>query len=624
MLEKIKPILNFKLSFSALIGISAAVILSLLIKLSFVTISILILLFTTSIVIFYYSKYKSLISFCCFFIVGLVSSEIYNQNNRVYPLESKINDEKAWVKGTIKDIKVRNKYARLTLTKTEIYSDLLEKPVQNVIVSTFSSRIRTAKIGDEFVAKVLLKKPTGKLFKDDFDYAEYLLQNKINLTAQVRGELFITPPEGSYSFIEQILNYRLTLVDKIQDDYKESPEVAGVTTALITGMKGLIPQSTKENFRNSGLAHLMAISGMHMAFLFGFIFVMIRYFICLFPKVALNFSSKKIACVVGVGFAGFYLILAGATLPTIRAFSMVLIFSITIMLNRIKIALHSLCVIAILILLFDPMAIFSASFQLSFAAVFAILIYNQAKKDELIIDFTRLGKSLRGISNVVNISIVAFCATMFFVASHFGYISIYSIFANIISSVLMTILVMPCLIVYFIGCLLFDVQLFSSLNEFSISILSSVAQYFANFADSSVYISPSYSFVLLASSCVVIGLIVLDIPRKYILSACILFISFIVPVKFNLRPEIVSIKGNQAIAVRNNDQITILGHIDKRDLRKVLRFYKLEQSNIDLPKTCDVSGCVYSVGNKTILLPSDEFSPSVEDYYLVDYVIFSE
>jgi len=623
MLEKIKLILNFKLSFAAVIGISAATVFNLTNQISSTSIFVLSLFLILIILVSYHQKYKSLISFCAFFIVGIASSTIYNQYYRVYPVNSVINEEKVWVKGIITDIKFKNKYAKVTLKNIDIYTDMLtqeeQKKIPYIIIATFRSRVTDAKIGDEMVSKVMLRVPKSRSFADDFDYKSYLLQNKTNLIAQVRGGIYITPPENGYSIIEQILNYRISLTDKIQNNYKENPEVAGITMALITGMKGDIPKESSENFRNSGLSHLMAISGMHMAFLFGFVFLIVRYLLCFCPNIALNFSSKKIACVVGLVFAGFYLILAGASLPTIRAFSMILMFSITILINRTKITLHSLCVIAILILIFNPMAIFSASFHLSFVAVFAILLYNQSKKEELVIDYSKFSKFVRGFSNIVNISIVAFCATMFFVASHFGYISIFSIFANIVSSILMTFFVMPALITYYIGFLVLNINIFSTLNEFSISALNSVAQYFAEFSNSSVYISPEYSFVLLFVSIIVISLIVFNVRFKYLLSFVILFVSFIIPIKFDLKPQIIPI--NNAIAIRKDNSLTVLGNIEKRNLKKLLQFYKLKQTNINLPKTCDISGCIYKINNKKILQMNEEFSSSPEDLNLVDYVV---
>ena len=560
---------------------------------------------------------------CVFFILGLVSSGIYNANFRVYQLSDAIHEEKAWVKGQITEIKVRGKYAQIYIKEPEIYSDLVESLeysyIPNMIISTFASRLTDAKIGDELVAKVFLQKPSGKLFADDFNYQNYLLQNRINLTGQVRGALYVTALEHDYTLLQKIQNYRKDVFNKIKQYYQNN-EVAGLTAALITGYRGSVDYETKEIFKNSGLAHLMAISGMHMAFLAGIIFVLVRYLLCLVPVVALNYDSKKIAGAITILFALFYLLLAGGSLPTLRAFLMVFMFVVTMVLNRSKVALHTLCVVAMLILLIDPMAIFSASFQLSFSAVFAMLVYNQAKEQELIVNYSKFAKVFRNFANTANISILAFTATMFFVSAHFGYLSIYSILANITASLLMGLLIMPSLFLYFIGYIVFDIELFAKLNEFSLNILVNIAQYFAEFENSSVYISPSYSYVLLAVALVILFLIIFDVSRKYLISLAVFSLAFIIPVNFDLRPKIIEFS-NGSVGLRNENNLVLLGQLDKRSTKKVSTYYKLDLADNNLPKICDITGCLYQFDNKKILQLNEGFDISTEDLNLADYFV---
>lgn len=630
MLENIRPILNFKHSLIAMISLSIATIFNLHFTISWIHSVIILTLCAISsiIVLFYFSKHKALITLFMFLGIGFLSSTYYNLHTRVYPVDDIIHEHRCWISGKIYKINIKEKYSKVYITDSIIYDEIIEQLennyIPNIVVSTYSSRLKEANVGDEFVAQVLLSKPATKLYEDDFDYSEYLLQNKINLTAQVRGDLYITPPEYGYSIIETILNYRQDIVKKITDSYSSSHDIAGVTIALITGFKGFTPFETKDFFKRSGLAHLMAISGMHMAFVFGMVFFLIRFIICLVPAIALNYSSKKLACVFALIVSFFYLILAGMSLPTIRAFSMVLIFSITIFLNRPRIALHSLCVIAILILIIDPAAILSVSFQLSFGAVFAILIYNMSKHDEIVLDLSKKGQLLQKFSSIINISIIAFCATLSFIAFHFSYISIFAIIANIFASILMTILVMPCLIMYFIGFILLDINIFSSLNYFSIDLLISLAKYFANFENSSVYVNSTYSIFLLFISLTVIAVITLNIYRKYLISLCLLGIAFLIPIKYDFRPKILELYNSNAIGIRQNDKLTLIGNLSKREKENLLNFYRLNLAENNIPKTCDLSGCVYSIYNQKILHMNEGFYPTQEDIILSDYIVTSQ
>ncbi|HAG53245.1 MAG TPA: hypothetical protein DCL21_05620 [Alphaproteobacteria bacterium] len=625
MLDKINSIKKFKYSFIALFALSGAIVLNLLSVFNLTIIALMSILCTVFLLIStrFIENIKLSLIISAFFILGLVSSSIYNANFRVFPLSDAIHEEKTWVKGQISEIKVKGKYAQIYLANPEIYSDLVESLdynyIPNMIVSTFASRLTDAKIGDELVAKVLLQKPSGKLFADDFNYQNYLLQNRINLRAQVRGALYVTAPEDGYSLLQKIQNYRKDVFNKITQSY-QNKEVAGLSSALITGYRGAVDYELKEVFKKSGLAHLMAISGMHMAFLAGIIFVLVRYLLCLVPIIALNFDSKKIAGAITVLFALFYLLLAGCSLPTLRAFLMVLLFVVTMILNRSKVALHTLCVVAILILLFDPVAIFSASFQLSFSAVFAMLIYNQAKQDELIVNYSSFAKTFRSFINTANISILAFTATMFFVSAHFGYLSIYSILANITASLLMALLVMPSLFLYFVGFVVFDIELFAKLNDFSLNTLINIAQYFAGFENSSVYISQIYSYVLLAVALVILSVIIFDFSRKYLISLAVFSLAFIIPVKLDLRPKIIEFS-NGSVGVRQKDNLVLLGQLDKRGLKKVSTYYKTTLSDNNLSKSCDIAGCVYNFEDKKILQMNEGFEISNEDLNLADYVV---
>lgn len=626
MLEKLNSIKKFKYSFIALFSLIAAITLNLVFIFN---VSIIALLSIACILFIVFSfnffeNSKQNLTFSIFFLIGLLNSSIYNYNFRVFELDNKINNEKSWVQGKIAEIKIKNKYARIYVEKPIIYSDVFDNLENNytpkMIISTHASRIVDAKIGDSITAKLLLKKPQSKLFQDDFDYQDYLLQNQINLTGQVWGSIYITPPEKSYSILEKIRNFRLSVADKIKNTYDDS-RIAGISTALITGFRGQITNETKDEFKKSGLAHLMAISGMHMAFLAGIIFFIVRYLICLIPPIALNYNSKNIAGVITIGFAFFYLLIAGNSLPTTRAFLMILFFVLTMLIGRTKVAIHTLCVIAICILIVDPMAIFSASFQLSFSAVFAMLFYNQSKQTDLIIDYSKTARIFRNFLNTVNISIIAFIATMFIVAVHFGYISIFAIAANVVASLLMALAIMPSLFLFFIGYILLDIKFFASLNEVSLNLLANLAEYFANFNNSSIYISNEYSLVLLAVTAIVLSLIIFDISRKYLISICLFAIAFIIPVKYDLRPHIIEF-GNNAIGLRQNNNLIILGSLEKRELKKVLDFYRLTLIDDNLEKSCDIAGCLYNFDNKKILLENEGFIASYEELKLVDFVIY--
>lgn len=114
----------------------------------------------------------------------------------------------------------------------------------------------------------------------------------------------------------------------------------GVAAALATGLRGEIPDRVRQQMRDSGLAHLLAISGLHIGLVTAFVFALVRGGLALGPGFALRWPLKKIAAVVALLAAAIYMMLAGATVPTQRAFIMTAIILVAMLLNRTGISLR--------------------------------------------------------------------------------------------------------------------------------------------------------------------------------------------------------------------------------------------------------------------------------------------
>ena len=96
-----------------------------------------------------------------------------------------------------------------------------------------------------------------------------------------------------------------------------------IIATIIAGDKGSITYDRVRAYRNSGLAHFLSISGLHMSMVSGLVFLGIRCLLALFPCIALNYNIKKIAASMSIVMAFVYLLISGASVPTQRAFIMV-------------------------------------------------------------------------------------------------------------------------------------------------------------------------------------------------------------------------------------------------------------------------------------------------------------
>lgn len=150
-------------------------------------------------------------------------------------------------------------------------------------------------------------------------------------------------------------------------------EEGPIAAALMTGHKGAISADVIEAMRNSGLAHLLAVSGFHFVLICGFVFFVVRAGLALVPPLALHFPIKKWAAVAGLASAAGYFAITGDSIATQRAFIMISLVFIAVLVERTAISMRTLAWAAAIVLLVNPESMLGASFQLSFAAVAALI-----------------------------------------------------------------------------------------------------------------------------------------------------------------------------------------------------------------------------------------------------------
>jgi competence protein ComEC len=150
-------------------------------------------------------------------------------------------------------------------------------------------------------------------------------------------------------------------------------ETGEIAAALITGERGGISEEVTQAMRDSGLAHVLSISGLHMAIMAGTVFWLVRALLALLPGLALRYPIKKWAAASALAAACFYLALSGAAVPTVRSWIMMSIVLIAVMLNRPALTMRNVALAALAILIVAPESLFDPSFEMSFAAVIALV-----------------------------------------------------------------------------------------------------------------------------------------------------------------------------------------------------------------------------------------------------------
>lgn len=250
---------------------------------------------------------------------------------------------------------------------------------------------------------------------------------------------------GSEGLPAAIARARQRIGERIDDHLKDA--TGAVAVALMTGERGAIPAPVMTAIRDSGLAHLLAISGLHMGLMAGVLFAVSRGLLALVPTVALRYPIKKIAAVMAIAGAAAYAALTGANVPAQRALLMVGLVMLAVILDRRGLSMRGVAWAAIVILALSPESLVSVSFQLSFAAVVALIaVYegvSELRRRRGDAPGSGPGRVALYLGGVALTTLVAGAATAPFAAFHFNQFAGYGLAANLIAVPITALWVMP-------------------------------------------------------------------------------------------------------------------------------------------------------------------------------------
>jgi competence protein ComEC len=220
------------------------------------------------------------------------------------------------------------------------------------------------------------------------------------------------------------------------------PESQGaIASAIITGERGGIDPEDEAALRDAGLAHVLAIAGLHMALVGAGLFWLARALLALSPTLALQYPIKKWAASLALAGAGFYLLISGGSSSSVRAFVMLAMMLLAVLLDRPALSMRSLALAATILLLARPEAITEPGFQMSFAAVASLIAVAEWEEGrERLVPRSYLYRHLRGIALT---SLVASLATLPFAIFYFGRATHYAILGNLLAMPVMGLMVMP-------------------------------------------------------------------------------------------------------------------------------------------------------------------------------------
>jgi competence protein ComEC len=225
------------------------------------------------------------------------------------------------------------------------------------------------------------------------------------------------------------------------------PDAAGVAVAFVTGSQTAVPNASLIAMRNSGLAHLLSVSGLHIGLAVGILFFLTRAGLALIAPIALRWPIKKWAAGLALLGAGFYMLLSCASVPVVRSFLMAGIVLLAILADRQAITMRPVAIAAVVVLLIWPDSFIGPSFQLSFAAIVALIAVWEEISPRRTREAGPARRSLRWLFDLALSSVIATLATAAFGIYHFNRLTGYGVVANMLAVPITGFWVMPWLIV---------------------------------------------------------------------------------------------------------------------------------------------------------------------------------
>jgi len=288
--------------------------------------------------------------------------------------------------------------------------------------------------------KARLAPPPPMALPGTYDFARDAWFNGIGAVGKALGPLSVLQPAEPKGFDRARTGLRQHIAERLPQSS------AGIAIALATGDQNAVGQDDAEAMRRSGLTHLLSVSGLHIAAVVAFAMLLSLRLLALSERLALRFNlvlvSAGVAAAAGVG----YTLLTGAQVPTVRSCVAALLILGGIALGRDAISIRLIAVGALVVLLVKPEALAGASFQMSFAAVTAIVALHSAKWSRRL--FERRDEGLaarlaRAASATIATGLAVEVALIPMALYHFHRTGLYGVAANIVAIPLTTFVIMP-------------------------------------------------------------------------------------------------------------------------------------------------------------------------------------
>ena len=447
-----------------------------------------------------------------------------------------------------------------------------------------------------------LRPPPGPGLAGDYDFARDAHFQRLGGVGFVYGTCepgSLGPAEGHEASLA-LASLRRRVAERV---YAASgPEAGGFAAALVSGDRSLMPEADREALRASGLAHLLAISGLHLGLVGGMVYLVMRRGLAFWEWFALRVPVQKPAAAAALIVLACYFVISGMSVATQRAFLMAAVFFGAILFDRAALTARSLALAMILITLFQPETVVTPGFQMSFAATGALIamfrLWNDRQRD-MFTAHSLTGRVRSGAAAVIISSIVGSAATTPFALAHFDRVAPLGLIANLVAMPLVSLFVLPAAALSLVLWPFGAADLGLALLGAALELILAVAHWTASLNDQiTLGTGPPKPFDgsewLLAA--LAIGILGIHEGRARILPALLIASSAAV---WTAKPAPLAwVDGSGWVAARLADGDHLYWAGDGRAPLKPLRFSDLEAETCPLPCTLPLPAGELSVTRK--------------------------
>lgn len=359
-----------------------------------------------------------------------------------------------WIEARVLEVEPRDAGHRLLLDDLH-FGGLQEAETPKRIRITLPRDGEVLWPGERIRVRAMLLPPPEPAMPGAFDFARYAWFRQIGAVGYAISTAEIMPAEETRNWREAMMLSLSALRQDWTRRIAAQTEGAGgaIAAALMTGVRGPIPDHIDAAFRDSGLAHILSISGLHLTLVAGLLFFLVRALLALSPRLALQYPVKKWAAFAALLGAVAYTLVSGAALPTLRALAMIALALLAVMLDRRAITLRAVAWAALLLLVLWPDSLLDPGFQMSFAAVTALVAAFEHLAPKLTRWRSQAGPvqvALLWLAGVMAASFVAGLGSSLFAAYHFNRVADYALVANLLAAPLVDFIIMPLTVLAFL------------------------------------------------------------------------------------------------------------------------------------------------------------------------------